>query len=200
MAVQIPVNQQTWGGMWGSPWVVMQAWPLADMWTIALLGPEGGKISGGFGGWEAIDVPRGKPITEWRGRNGPFTLTLDLLYDGWYAGLKRPRLPTSFVGQPNVPWGRGGDWRYGRGEWVEDAIQSLQTLASPGPDMATPPSLRLWGAVHFAAGRYVINGIEWGDSIRDINTGRRMRQQCTVTLIEYNQPTELAKLPRGAAS
>jgi hypothetical protein len=65
--------------------------------------------------------------------------------------------------------------------------------------MVTPPSLRIYGAVPHTDIRWVIQNLEWGDSIRDIVTGRRMRQQVTVSLVEYYQPTELQKLPRGKA-
>jgi hypothetical protein len=45
----------------------------------------------------------------------------------------------------------------------------------------------------------VITGLEWGDCIRDKTTGRRMRQQVTVNLLEYYQPGGMRRLPRGKA-
>jgi hypothetical protein len=193
----IPEAQQTWGGLIGSHWVVMQAWAVANLWAIALLGPEGGRASG-YGDWETIPVPRSKPITEWRGTR-PYALELDLLFDGYYQHPVKPALPAAFIGQPNVPW--GGAITYATtGRWIEGEIDQLQRLATVQKDMTTPPSIRLWGAVHYPAGRYVIQDLTWGDAIRDKNTGRRLRQQVTVSMIEYNQPTEIQKLPRGKAS
>ncbi len=46
----------------------------------------------------------------------------------------------------------------------------------------------------------MIQNLDWGDDIRDKATGRRMRQQVTMSLLEYHQPDELEKLPRGKAS
>ena len=195
----IPAGQQAPGGWLGSHWIVLQAWPIANLWTLALLGPEGGRVVEGYGDWDIIPVRRGKPITEWKGHRA-YTLSLDLLYDGWSL-LRQPVLSRAFTGQPNVPWGGDQQWEHGRywARGIESELNDLQRLATVQSDMSTPPSVRIWGAVHYASGRYVIQNLDWGDSIRDRNTGQRVRQQVTATLVEYYQPTELQKLPRGKA-
>jgi hypothetical protein len=200
MTVLIPEHRQYPGWLTGSPWIVLQAWANADLWTIALLGEEGGRIVEGYGDWDVIPVPRGTPITEWKGHR-IYTLELDLLFDGWYGGLRIPAQQNAFIGYPNVPWGGGGQWRgQARGEWIDWALDRLQMLATRQPGMGSPPSVRLWGAVHYPAGRYVIQTLAWGDQIRDRNTGKRLRQQCTATLIQYHQPQDIVRLPRGNAS
>jgi hypothetical protein len=199
MAVLIPENRQHPGWLTGSPWIVLQAWPIADLWTIALLGPEGGRIVEGYGNWETIPIPRGKPITEWTGIR-PYTISLDLLYTGWYGDPVIPRQQNAFIGYPNVPWGGVGRFSGGPGEWIEWHLDGLQRLATRQPTAGSPYSVRTWGAIHYPASRWVIQSLEWGDQIRDKNTGRRLRQQVTVQMIEYNQPLDIQKLPRGNAS
>lgn len=191
--VVIPANQQGPGQLMGGFWVVLQTWPIANQYAVALLGPEGMKVTVSGGGWTTVPVPRDVGITEWEHRPN-FEATLDLLFDGWITHPIRPVLPASLWGPPNLPLGV----RYSRGGlWMEGAIKHLEDLALPHPpEQPAPPSLRIYGAVPHPEVRWVINGLDWGDSLRDKVTGRRMRQQVTVKLLEYNQPTELAKLPR----
>ena len=178
-------------------WVVLQAWPIANLYSLALLGPEGARMTEGGGGWDVVPVRRSVGITEWAGRPN-YAMSLDLLFDGWMQHPIRPSLPASFIGRPWLPPGRP-EYSPGVGLWLEGAIKNLEALSVPGRDMTTPPSLRIYGAIAHPDVRWVIQNLEWGDSIRDIVTGRRMRQQVTVSLIEYHQPTELQKLPRGKA-
>lgn len=192
----IPANRQGPGELVGGFWVILQAWPIANLFTLALLGPEGGRITTGGGGWETVPVPRQVGITEWRSRPN-YEMSLDLLYDGWLIHPQRPNPPSSFIGRPNLPI---GITHASSGLWMEGALASLESLSVPGRDMTTPPSLRIYGAVPHTDLRWVISSLEWGDAVRDRITGRRMRQQVTVHLLEYNQPTDLAKLPRGKAA
>jgi hypothetical protein len=193
----IPAARQKPGELVGGVWVVLQAWPIANLYSVGLLGPEGARVTEGYGDWTVIPVRRNVGITEWAGRRN-YAMTLDLLYDGWIQHPMRPSLPGSFIGRPYLPPGRP-DFSPGVGLWLEGIIAGLEALATPGVDMVTPPSLRIYGAVPHPEIRWVIQNLDWGDSIRDIVTGRRMRQQVTVSLVEYYQPTELQKLPRGKA-
>lgn len=193
----IPPGQQKPGELAGGVWVVLQAWPIANLYSLALLGPEGARVTEGYGDWSVVPVRRSVGITEWAGRRN-YAMSLDLLFDGWIQHPIRPSLPGSFVGRPSLPNGRP-TFSPGRGLWLEAAIENLEALATPGRNMLTPPSLRIYGAVPHPEIRWVIQNLEWGDAIRDIVTGRRMRQQVTVQLVEYYQPTELQKLPRGRA-
>ena len=42
-----------------------------------------------------------------------------------------------------------------------------------------------------ASDRWLVSGLEWGDFLTDRVTGQRMRQQVTVTLLEYQPGEEL---------
>ena len=176
----------------------MQSWPIADRWTLALLGPEGGKLtSGPAGNWEEIPVPRDRPITEWTGRNA-LAMDIDLLYDGWLQHPIRPEPPRAFTTRPRMPIGGNVRFSRMRGVWIEGMILSLEALATRQGE-PTPTTVRVYGSVPKTEYRWVINNIEYGDAIRDRVTGRRMRQQVTVSLMEYNQPGDLRRLPRGNA-
>lgn len=203
----IPAKKQKAGALLGGFWVVMQAWPIANLYTVALLGPEGAKITGGYGNWEVSEVPRDVGITEWKGRTN-YAMDIDLLYDGWITHPIRPDLPASFIGHPKLPQGvrMSRSDRHARathhpavggGVWIEDWLKRLEDLAICLPHEDAPHSVRVFGAVPHPEVRWVIQSIDWGDSIRDKRTGRRMRQQATVHLLEYNQPTDLKKLPRS---
>ena len=189
----IPAKQQKGGALLGGFWVVMQAWPIANLWTVALLGPEGAKMTDGFGSWEVAPVPRDVGITEWTGRKN-YTMDVDLLYDGFSTHPLRPSMPASFIGAPRLPTGiRFGDYRVP----VEGMVQSLEKLALRLPGEDAPHSVRVFGAVPHPEVRWVIQGLDFGDAIRDKVSGRRLRQQVTVHLLEYNQPGDLKKLPRS---
>jgi hypothetical protein len=196
--VVIPANRQKPGELVGGFWVVLQAWPIANLHTVALLGPEGMRITEGYGQWDVIETPRDVGITEWKGRRN-YKATLDVLYDGWLVHPIRPNLPQSFIGRPPLPKAGTISYASGSGAWIEGMITSLENLATVQPKMMTPPSLRIYGAVPHPELQWVIENLDWGDSISDKVTGRRMRQQVTVHLLEYHQPTELQKLPRGKA-
>jgi len=87
-----------------------------------------------------------------------------------------------------------------QGMWMEANINTLESLALRQDGDESPHSIRLYGAVPHPDKRWVIQTLTWGDAIRDETTGRRMRQQVTVHLIEFYQPHALKTLPRGKAS
>jgi hypothetical protein len=86
-----------------------------------------------------------------------------------------------------------------QGLWIEAMIADLESLAIRQTGDETPHSVRLYGAVPHTEKRWVVQNLEWGDAIRDKATGRRMRQQVTVHLLEFYQPAALRRLPRGKA-
>lgn len=188
----IPGKDQKPGALAGGFWVVLQAWPIANKWTIALQGPEGMKIDEGYGEWGVTPVPRDVGITEWKGRRN-YKASLDLLYDGWQRHPMIPALPAAFTSRPALPVGV----KYAPGPlWVEQWIADLEELALAAKGDPAPHSVRIYGAVPHPEVRWVIENLEFGDAIRDKWTGRRMRQQVTVKLLEYNQPSGIIKLPR----
>jgi hypothetical protein len=259
----IPVTRQKPGKLIGGHWVVIQAYAVSNHWALGMLGPEGARVTEGYGGWESVAVPRSLSITEWTSQPN-MAMTLDLLFDGWLAHPIVPRLPAAFIGPPRLPVGvqfqnrrtgrpvgsvvtsgtrrplapppkrpghlprsnsavfnRHGDVVARRltapqtrrpapirqrasarpqGLWIESMLADLESLALRQQGDETPHSVRLYGAVPHTEKRWVIQGLEWGDAIRDAGTGRRMRQQVTVNLLEYYQPAALRRLPRGKAA
>jgi hypothetical protein len=83
--------------------------------------------------------------------------------------------------------------RDGGGLWIEDHVATLEEM------LDTPLTIRVVGPIPFWGLRWAITAIDYGDVIRDIVTGRRMRQHLVLHLVEYLQPEELAKLPRAGA-
>jgi nucleoid-associated protein YgaU len=165
----IPASKQGPGKLTGGHTITIQAWT-QQLSVTCLLGAAGGKLTGGFGNWQQVAIPRGDPLTQWTGRS-LFTMDLDLLFDGWHKQTT-----------------------------VEPAIAKLEAMARRIPASLTPPPLRLYGAVPLAARKWVISGIDYGDALRSFKTGARLRQEVTVHLIEYREETALANLPRAAAT
>lgn len=83
--------------------------------------------------------------------------------------------------------------REGGGEWIEGHISTLEEMAD------TPLTIRVVGPIPFWGIQWVITQIDYGEYLRDVVTGRRMRQHLTLHLLEYVQPEDLAKLPRAGA-
>ena len=194
----IPANKQQPGALVGGFWVVFQAFSIANMWSLALLGPEGANITAGYGNWTTEEVPRDVGITEFTGRAN-FEMDIDLLFDGWIVHPMRPNLPASFMKTPHLPvgvkWPRHDQTP--NGVWIEGPIKTLEALAMVNPGDDAPHAIRIYGAVPHTELRWAIQSIAWGDAIRDKVTGRRMRQQATVHVIEYHNPLNLLKLPRS---
>ena len=137
----------------------------------ALLAEDGAHITGGYGKWEEVAVPRGVPFTQWTGRS-LFGMDVALLLDGW----RRQRS-------------------------VEGDCNNLEALAmragnsAQGKPLVTPPPIRIVGAVPHAELTWVVGGIDWGDCLRDVRTGARLRQAATLHLLEYVEETAVRALP-----
>lgn len=201
--VVIPANRQQPGALLGGFWVVLQAWPLANLYTLALLGEGGARITGGYAKYDLLPRTKRVAMTSYNGRTN-YELTMDLIYDGWITHPLRPQLPASFRGAPKLPvgvsWSRPGTPTAGGGVWIESQIKTLENLAWPRPDTGVPPSVRIYGPVPHTEVRWLITDIEWGEDIQDKNTGRKMRQFVTVKLVEYSPAELLDKLPRANAT
>jgi hypothetical protein len=136
MAV-IPADQQQPGELLGSLWVVMQAWPVADRWTVALLGPDGGQITDGYGDWNTIAVPRDVPISEWTGRR-LYAMDLDMRCScpDWEVPCKHLAaacyvLAEEFDRDPfaMLAW---------RGKGRDEVLAALRRIQASGPHAADP--------------------------------------------------------------
>lgn len=137
----------------------------------ALLGPGGAHITGGYGKWEEVAIPRGIPFTQWNGRS-LWTMELDLLLDGWSAHRS-----------------------------VEHDIYQIECMAlRPGHKISghyipTPPPIRFVGPVPHPEFTWVITGIDYGDALRDDRSGVRLRQGLVLHLLEYVDERVVSALP-----
>jgi nucleoid-associated protein YgaU len=152
--------------------VILQAWGVS-LQVTAQLGVNGAHLTGGYGNWTQVLVPRADPLTQWSGRN-LYTMDLDLVLDG-----------------------------YRQGRSVEPQIKALEALATRDPAMLTPPALRIYGAVPHPGLKWVIAGIDYTNTpatLRKYPSGERLRESVTVHLMEYREETTLVSLPRAAAT
>lgn len=132
------------------------------------LGQDPPQLTGGFGGWDVTPRPRAVGMTTWSGVP-PFELSLNLM-------LGRKDLSDSPSQEP--------------------LIQQIIDVAR-GTRKSTPGIVRIDGVPGLPADRWVITGLDWGDTIRRREDMHRIRQILTITFLEY-QPPEYESL-RGHA-
>jgi hypothetical protein len=145
-------------------------------WFIARFA-EDAPVAAAALGWEAVARQRRRPITVWRGV-GEMTLTLSLEFDAYRSGGS-----------------------------IEGLCRAVEVMAGAfvGGD-PEPPKLIVFGKAvpHSAAlapqSRWVIQELAWDEAIRDSNTGQRMRQKFTLTLLLHTEAKKLEKVaPRKSA-
>lgn len=147
-----------------------------DAEVIVGLGAEPPQQTQGYGGWEEIDRKRRKSLTIWKGR-APRRIVMALLFD--------------VLGEEES------------GPELERDIRVLESFA--GEDQPVEPPL-----VNFDSGgfipndftdapeiRWLLDGIDWGDAIRD-SEGQRERQEASITLLEYVPDQRVEELPPAA--
>jgi len=138
------------------------------IWVAGLVGPDGPKITDGYGGWSTVDRPRRQGVTLWTGRP-PFKMTVDFVLDG-YKKLKP----------------------------VEIACASLERMALPPTEGKEPPVLKVSGDMVPHPGLdWVLEDIQWGETIRN-SSGRRLRQVATLTFIRYVKEDRLREQKASA--
>jgi hypothetical protein len=138
--------------------------------VTARLSEERPNVEAGFGGWEEVVRPRRAPITTFRAPPG-LRLTLPILLDGWAAGRS-----------------------------VEREVSQLQQMGRPGASDGDPPRVRLdatGNAIPYLKRVWVISELAWGDALMN-SAGNRVRQQVTLSLLEYVHDVYLAE--RSAAN
>lgn len=175
----IPIDKRKPGQLRGSQYVVIQAWTF-QLQIRALLGANGAQISAGYGSYTEVTRPRNVSLLSWQGRT-PYEMTIDVVFDG---------LPTR---QP-----RHGTLN--QGSSVEGPVTDLETLATRGADMISPPQLRLFGPVPHPELEWVITAISWDPARRRKSDGARIFQSATITLHEWvGDPYLKAQRPKGKA-
>lgn len=141
----------------------------------AILSQDMPKVTG-FGGWNEVVRPRRVAFVDWQG-NSPIRLAFGLMLDAWGDG------PLT----------------------VEQDCLDLERMARPGPQNQKPPTLKITeGELPHMNVTWVIDSLEWGDCIRQRDTGKRVRQVVSLVLVAVSDPYASAKSPaasnRAAAS
>jgi len=129
--------------------------------VTAQLAEAGARVTGGYGKWEEVAVPRGQSFTQWTGRT-LLAMELELVLNGWQNHRS-----------------------------VEPEIKAIEEMGTPpaprppGGAPVTPPPVRIVGAAPHTELTWVVASIDWGDVIRDPATGARLRQAVTLHLMQY---------------
>lgn len=117
--------------------------------------------SGGFGGWSLVARPRRKALTQWGGID-PFQLVFSIILDGVRTDQS-----------------------------VEADCLALEQMAQPIGPRLDPPIVNIIGVVPHPELDYVIGdgnaggGLAWDASPIYSASGYRIRQEVTITLVEY---------------
>lgn len=150
----------------------------ADLKITALLGQEAPQLTGGVGGWEAVNRPNRRPLSVWRGVQEPLRMVLPLLLDKWDDSAS--------------------------GRSVEAECRVLERMGGLDRNDPEPPILIVEGSLphdesRAKSNRWVIEGLEWGDALRRAEDGHRVRQEVTVTLMLFVQDDKLSRIRRGSS-
>jgi LysM domain len=138
--------------------------------VTARLAEERPNVEDGYGGWDEVVRPRRSPITTWRASPG-LKLTLPILLDGWAEGRS-----------------------------VEREVAQLEQMGRPTASDGDPPRVRLeatGNAIPYLSRVWVITALAFGDALMN-RAGNRVRQQVTLSLLEYVHDVYLAQ--RSAAN
>lgn len=157
------------GWLVGGTWVVIQALTRPDLTVGVLLDEEGASVTRAGGIWEQYARPRDVGLVEYNGRE-LLTQDVRVIFDGWPGNV------------------RGLGTR-----WMDHYVNLVEEIA----DRGLP--IRLVGPVAHSERKWVIEGIDFNETIREVNFGRRIRQRVTLHLLEYVVGEYLEKLPKGAA-
>ena len=138
--------------------------------VVARLAEEPAIFTAGFGGWNAVERPRRPPITTFTAPPGR-EMQLAILLDEWSSGRS-----------------------------IEAELDQVRKMGRPTSSDGEPPQLTiaaLGNAVPGQALTWVVSDLAWGDALANEN-GDRVRQQVTLTLLEYVEDVYLAE--RSAAN
>ena len=135
----------------------------------AILNEDQPKVTG-FGGWVEVTRPRRVAFVDWQG-TGPKRLSFGLMLDAWGDGS----------------------------ETVEQDCLDLERMSSAGPQNQKPPNVKITeGELPHMSVTWVIESLDWGDCIRQRDTGKRVRQVVSLVLVAVSDPYASAKSPAAA--
>jgi hypothetical protein len=134
--------------------------------VTARLSEERPNIEQGFGGWDEIERPRRAPLTTFKGTPA-LHLSLSILLDAWKTGIS-----------------------------IERQIAALERMGRPSASNGEPPHVKIsstGGAIPYQARTWLVGGLSYGDALMN-RSGDRVRQQITLSLIEYVADVRLVEL------
>jgi len=126
-------------------------------------------VTAGYGGWQEIARPRRSPLSVWQGSPG-LRMDLPLQFDSWQQGSGTQQPPS-----------------------IEKDLGALEAMATPTASDGSPPRITLQatgGLLPHKGKHWVIDSLNWGDALANAN-GDRVRQQVTVSLLEYIADTRV---------
>lgn len=140
--------------------------------TISVLAPLGDGspvLTQGFAGWEEVEMPRRKSRTVWKGRQ-PLKQTIPLLFDTLHDERNAAVLERTI---------RNFERLCGVGIPGEPPVIQFDSAGLVPYDFHDSPHIR-----------WVVDGYEPGETLRA--GPHRVRQETTVTVMEYVEDTQLA--------
>jgi hypothetical protein len=131
--------------------------------VLVMLAGEDITLGGGVGGTSTVDLPRDTAAVHWE-THPPYTLSVQAILEGFASGRS-----------------------------VEGDARRLLQMARAEPGEARPPVVTVDGPVPRSDLDWLIEGIEWGETIRreDWENPDRLRQHVTVQLVQDSR-AELA--------
>jgi hypothetical protein len=135
--------------------------PSVDVDVKVLMGEGAATPTGGIGGWQQVQRPDAKSLTEWSGQD-TVTQSIPIMIDGW------------------------GDSRS-----IQGQVNDIIALGRNPQDDEVPPVFRIFGPIHFPWLQWVLENIEWGEEvIRDHDT-TLLRQEAILHVAEYEDPDQI---------
>ena len=114
--------------------------------VTCLLGADGARVTGGYGGWVDVPRPRRLALTQWDGRSS-FEMAVQLVLDA-----------------------------HADDGSVEAQCTALERMALPPRSLAEPPVLRIRGPVPHSDLTWVVSGIDWGAAMRRTDGDRTRQE------------------------
>jgi hypothetical protein len=137
-------------------WVLLQTTD-PPLRVNARLSDEQPKVESGYGGWEEVPRPRRPPITTFKGLPA-LRMTLPILLDEWVSGKS-----------------------------IEKQIGDLSLMGRAVGSDGEPPTVKVTatgGAIPYQGRKWVVSDLTFGDALMN-DAGDRVRQQVTISLLEY---------------
>jgi LysM repeat protein len=131
--------------------------------TTVLLGDSTyEQATSGSGGWQIVDRPKQTAATQWYDRS-PWELDLPLMFDS--AAI------------------------YGvNGLSIENQCLLLESWMDNVPGTLIPPILKIGGPLPGTQREWCVYSLQFGNALRDPNSGFRTQQMFDITLYEYIPP------------